>query len=392
VGCSDGNGAKNKPAVANTAGRGSAGSANSATDAATPSSADAGIATADTRTTGCATTSSTVPCTNNPNPCNLHSGYPGDEYCILPPPVGMGVQIHFGPKNYNDAEEVAKYTLQPGQEFNAYGIAKVPTSEDHYFNYVQIRMRPGSHHLINTVVQGDDLQEGFLPDGQGCPGTMLSSFPGTQNLVFDSPPLDQPAPENVGIGSKLAGNSDICVNHHAYNLDSEDVHLREVWMNVWFVDESQVTQKTSPVVIAAGPWTGIPPHTMQVLTKTTTVNGSGRIISLFGHRHNHTERFAVWRNDELVYDSWSWQDAVVFDYDSITMNNPPNPDANTDGAVSGILKVDEGDKIKVECDVNNTSDTTLEFRNELNTGEMCILFGSSVGVSIRDIPTGKSGN
>jgi hypothetical protein len=113
---------------------------------------------------------------------------------------------------------------------------------------------------------------------------------------------------------------------------------------------------------------------------------------LFGHRHNHTERFAVWRNDELVYDSWNWQDAVVFDYNSITTNNPPNPDANTDGAVSGILNVDTGDKIKIECDVNNTSDISLEFRNELNTGEMCILFGSSVGVSIRDTPTGRSGN
>jgi hypothetical protein len=123
AGCSDGNRVKDKPAVANSAGRGSAGSASPAQDAATPSSVDAGMATADTRTTGCATTSSTVPCSDNPDPCNLHSGYPGDEYCILPPPVGMGVQIHFGPKDYKDAEEVAKYTLQRGEEFNAYGIA-----------------------------------------------------------------------------------------------------------------------------------------------------------------------------------------------------------------------------------------------------------------------------
>jgi hypothetical protein len=372
---------KSDAAVAN----GASGSA--ATDAA----ADDSDATAgDSRTTGCTTTSSTVPCSDDPDPCSLNSGFPGDQYCILPPPPGKGIQIHFGPKSYTDTAELAKYTINPGEEFNAYGIAHVPTSDDHYFNYVQIRMRPGSHHLINTVVQGDDLPEGFLDAGEGCPGTMVSSFPGTQNLVFDSPAQDKPAPENVGLGSKLAGNSSICLNHHAYNFDSDTVHLREVWMNVWFVDESEVTQRTSPVIIAAGPWQGIPPHTKQVLTETTTIDGTGRIISMFGHRHNHTDRFAVWHNDDLVYDSWNWQEAVVFDYDSITTNPAPNPPANTDGATSGILNVQPGDKIKIECDVNNTSDGTLTFRNELNTGEMCILFGSSVGTSVMDFPAGAN--
>jgi hypothetical protein len=32
--------------------------------------------------------------------------------------------------------------------------------------------------------------------------------------------------------------------------------------------------------------------------------------------------------------------------------------------------------------VNNTSDQPLRFANELNTAEMCILFGASVGVGI----------
>jgi hypothetical protein len=357
-----------------------------AVDAAARASSDDDASTNGALTTGCKTTSSTVPCSDDPDPCGLHSGFDGDEYCILPPPPGKGIQIHFGPSDYTDSDEVAKYTLQPGQEYNGYGIAHVPSSDDHWFNFVQIRMRPGSHHLINTVVQGDDLQEGYLPDGQGCPGTTIGSFPGTQNLVFDSPPGGKQAPENVGIGSMLTGDSSICLNHHAYNFDDDKVHLREVWMNVWFVDESEVTQRTSPVTIAAGPWTGIPAHTQQVLTKTTTISGTGRIISMFGHRHTHTDRFAVWHNDELVYDSWHWQESVVFDYDSITTNPATDPMSMVDGATSGILNVVPGDQIKVECDVNNTTDQPLTFRNELNTGEMCILFGSAVGVTIKDYP------
>jgi hypothetical protein len=200
------------------------------------------------------------------------------------------------------------------------------------------------------------------------------------------PPGGKQAPENVGLGSMLKGNSSLCLNHHAYNFNT-DVQLREVWINVWFVEESEVTQRTSPVVITAGPFQPIPPHSQKVLTATSTVSGTGRIINLFGHRHAWTDRFAVWHNTELIYDSWNWEESAVFDYDSITTNPAPNPDQKTDGAVSGIRNVVPDDQIKIECDINNTSDNTLTFRNELYTGEMCILFGSAVGVSIRGVPS-----
>lgn len=333
----------------------------------------------------CETASASVPCSDDPDPCGLHSGYEGDEYCVLPPPEGEGIQIHFGPKSYTDPAEIAKYALQPGEEFNAYGIAHVPTTEDHFYNYVQIRMRPGSHHLINTVIDGTALPEGFGPAGSGCQGTSVSGFPGTQNLVREMPPGGKQAPENVGLGSMLRGNSSLCLNHHAYNFNDQ-VQLREVWINVWFVPESEVTQRTSPVVITAGPFQPIEPHSQKVLTATATVGGTGRITNLFGHRHAWTDRFAVWHNDDLVYDSWDWQESAVFDYDSITTNPAPNPPAKSDGAVSGILNVVPNDTVKIECDINNTSDNTLTFRNELLTGEMCILFGSAVGVSVGTVP------
>jgi hypothetical protein len=337
--------------------------------------------------------SATKPCTTDPDPCGLKSGFPGDEYCIAPPPPGKGIQIHFGPKNYADAAEVAKYVLRPGQEFNSYGITRIPTDQDHWYNYTQIRMRPGSHHLINTVVQGDNLPEGYVPAGRACPGSTVAGFPGTQNLIRNMPAHGQQAPENVGLGSMLPASSYLCVNHHAYNYSNDQDQLREVWINVWFVDESEVTQRSSPVMIIAGPWQGIPPRTQKTLNASTTINGEGRIISLFGHRHAWTTRFAVWRNDVLVYDSWNWEDSAVFTYDTITDNPPTNPEAQTDGAVSGILDVKTGDTVKIQCDIDNQSDNTLTFQNALYEGEMCILFGSAVGVSVRGgvMPGGGSG-
>jgi hypothetical protein len=328
--------------------------------------------------------SASVPCKKAADPCNLHSGFAGDEYCILPPPEGKGIQIHFGPKNYTDAAEVGKYTMQPGEEFNAYGIANIDALEDHYFNYTQIRMRPGSHHLINQLVQGDNLQEGFT--SAGCPGTPVGGFPGTQNLIRNMPPGGIQAPENVGLGSKLTANTKLCLNYHSYNFNSDVPALREVWINVWFVDEADVTQKASTVTVTAGPFQGIPPHSQKVLTTTATVNGDGRIINLFGHRHAATDRFAVWKNDNLVYDSWNWQESVAFDYDSVTKNPPLDEADKKDGATSGVLPVTTGDQLRIECDVNNQTDNTLTFRNELLTGEMCILFGASVGTTIGGFP------
>jgi len=299
----------------------------------------------------------------------------------LPPPPDKGIQIHFGPKDYTNMAEVQPYLLPPGGESNSYGIAHIPITEDHWYNRVEIRMRPGSHHLINTLIEGKPA-EGFFPAGTGCPAG-LGGFAGTQNLVYNSMPNGKAAPENVGLGSKLTANTSLCLNHHGYNLSGTTPRLREVWINVYFVAESEVTQRSNGVFVIAGPWSGIAPRTRQSLTYTATATGDGRFLSLFGHRHAHTERFAVWQNDNLIYDSWDWQESVVFPYNSITTNPPIATDQKKDGAVSGIVQIKAGDKIKIQCDVNNTSDTTLTFKNELMTGEMCILFGSTVGATVR---------
>jgi hypothetical protein len=330
----------------------------------------------------CDVMSATKPCTTDPDPCGLNSGYEGDEYCILPPAPDKGIQIHFGPKDYKNPDEVRPYLLAPGGETNAYGVARIPLTEDRWYNRVEIRMRPGSHHLINTLMQGEH-PEGFGPPGSGCPAASIGGFAGTQNLVYNSMPNGKTAPENVGLGSKISGNTSLCVNHHGYNLSGQTERLREVWINVYFVPEHEVTQRSIPVMINAGPWQPVLPKTQRALTYTATVKGDGRFLSLFGHRHAHTERFAVWHNDNLIYDSWEWEESIVFPYNTLIKNPPLATEERKDGAVSGIVDIKEGDQIKIQCDINNTSDNTLTFRNELMTGEMCILFGSSVGATVR---------
>jgi hypothetical protein len=319
------------------------------------------------------------PCHDDPNPCNIDSGYPGDEYCLLPPAEGEGIQVHFGPSDYTDTAEVAGYLIHAGEEFNDYGLAHVPTTEARFYNRVVYQMRPGSHHLINSLVGGQP-QVGFQTSGE-CPGTRVGSLGGTQNLIYDSRPNGIVPEENEGLGYELPGNSSICFNFHRYNTTEAD-QLSEIWVNFYFVDESAVTQRASWGAIIGGLGLVIPPGDEQELTYSHTFSSAepdARIIQLFGHRHAATYRFAAWLNDDLIYDSWDWVESITFNYDSLTQNPPIDPAKMKDGGHSGILPVASGDVLKYTCFVRNETDVTLRFANELYTGEMCNLFGQSVG-------------
>src|SRR5262245_8767071 len=61
----------------------------------------------------------------NTNPCNIHSGYAGDELCILPPDPSEGFQLHYGPPSY-DAAAVQPYLINPGDEMTDCFFVKSP--------------------------------------------------------------------------------------------------------------------------------------------------------------------------------------------------------------------------------------------------------------------------
>jgi hypothetical protein len=320
-----------------------------------------------------------APCHGNPDPCGLgETGWPGDEYCLPAPAPGEGIQIHIGPDDYADEAEVAKYVINPGEEFNNSVVGHIELDESRWYNRVTVSMRPGSHHWISTVVEGKPEERFYSEADMSCGATSIGSIGGGQNLIYDNPPDGVPAPENVGWGGELPGNSSVCMNLHAYNYSDRPM-LREMWINLYFVDEADVTLPREAIGVVAGTGIAIPPGESQTITYEMAFGADGRILDLYGHRHVWTPRFAAWLNDRLIYDSWSWQESVVYNYDSITTNPPINTEAMVDGAVSGVVEFKTGDIMKFSCFIENGSDKTLMWRNELYGGEMCNLWGSTVG-------------
>jgi hypothetical protein len=320
------------------------------------------------------------PCHNDPDPCGLKSGWPGDEYCLLPPKPGEGIQIHFGPSDYKNMAELQKYMIHSGEEFDNSVAADIPLTEQKWFQRMRVQMRPGSHHWISTVVDGK-IDAKFYDD-TGCDGaTSVGSLGGGQNLIYDNPPGGVPAPENAGLGRSVSGNSSLCMNLHSYNFTDRD-QMREIWINIYFIDEAKVTQKAQSIGMVGGLGLQLGPHQKKDSTYSGRFMADGRIIQLFGHRHAWTPRFAVWLRDELIYESWSWQDSVTFNYDSLSMNPPINSAGKVDGAVNGIVSFKAGDELKFTCFIENDSDKTLGFSNQVYDGEMCNLWGSAVGAGL----------
>ncbi|HTU62839.1 MAG TPA: hypothetical protein VMF89_30475, partial [Polyangiales bacterium] len=162
--------------------------------------------------------------------------------------------------------------------------------------------------------------------------------------------------------------------------------LREVWLNVWYIDEALVTAPMSTFAATGNPADmNIGPRQRVQLEYKCAANSGARLISMYGHFHAHGERFSVWLMrgaDKLpIYDSFHWEDIPVYQFDSVSMNPQPDAAAKRDGAFNGLLKLDAGDEIHFQCEVNNTSDQTLGFRNETFTGEMCILFAGYTGAN-----------
>lgn len=383
VGASAATGSAMAPAAAMTAAAsGAAATPETATDTATQAMAQAPATATDTSLDTCEDrrVSYSKPCHNDPDPCGIHSGWPGDEYCLQPPPEGEGIQIHIGPNDYADMAEVGKYVIQAGEEFNNSVAAPIELTEKKWFQRMQVQMRPGSHHWISTVVEGKPEPK-FYSD-TGCGGAVgIGSLGGGQNLIYDNPPGGVPAPENEGLGRSVEGNSSLCMNLHAYNFTDRE-QLREIWINIYFIAEEKVTQKAQGIGMVGGLGLNLGPHQKKELTYSGNFGADGRIIQLFGHRHAWTPRFAVWLHDELVYDSWAWEESVTFNYDSLSTNPPINTAAKQDGAVSGILEFKAGDELKFTCFIENDSDNTLGFSNQVYEGEMCNLWGSAVGAGL----------
>jgi hypothetical protein len=237
-------------------------------------------------------------------------------------------------------------------------------------------MRPGAHHNIITTMSAASLAD-------------VGRRIGTVNsLAEDSPKNGVIAPENEHVGLPLEPNSTINVSLHSINT-TEQTELRELWVNFWYRDASEVTEPAEEMFQTggiAGTTFAIQPHQDTVLGPyKCTIQNDGRMLWMYGHRHANNVRFSTWRNRgsqrDVIYEASNWEEPLVLEYASTVSNKAPDLDRNIEGGWSGILDMKAGDVIEWECHVINKTNKVLRFTNNTYDGEMCIVDAELIGAN-----------
>lgn len=318
----------------------------------------------------------------------LNSGFPGDQACIAPPPAAEGIQIHVGPKNYADPAEVAQFVMHPGEESSECWSYHTPNAEDVYFQGWTLSGRPGTHHIFNSMLKVEVADGGgfhvCVDAGLGNSPDRLGSLPGAAKPYMPRTPI---APENEGLGQLLPAKTPGEADMHYFNAGDKDL-LREFWLNLYFIPKEQVTQEAIEVRGMGGlGWVGLPilPGTDAVYQYECPVNADGRLLSMLGHYHAHGKRSTVSIRRasgmrEQIYEMYDYNNAAIFPFDSVTTNPPLT--GKSDGALSGRIDVKAGDVIEWECHIINDSQIPLTYSNSVQEGEMCNIFGTSIGTEI----------
>jgi hypothetical protein len=336
--------------------------------------------------------------------------YPGDNFCILPPPPDKGIQYGVHPQGQKWFEQVSAgdmsgydnptndFVMEDGEEEEANYLTSTSNAAEIKFYRNSARMRGGSHHMIvSWETTGGQLEAWTLGSPAGLQGNGL---PGAQRPDENAPKsLDKPT-EDKGLFSTLGPKAVVTFNMHHFNPTGTQI-LKEAWTNLWFEEDATIPVHGIRGLAVTSLLLSVSAGQTADLHYSFTIGAPVRVVTLFGHRHAWTTNFSSWIEKpggatEIVYQSFDWYDEPTYRYDSMTMNPVPAPDTKMDGAHSGILMLNAGEKLHFNCHIEFTDERatkvnspvtpaevgTLRFANQAFNAEMCILFGSSAATNL----------
>jgi hypothetical protein len=339
-----------------------------------------------------------IPCfKDKAEPCanKIHTDFPGDDLCLDPPKNGF--QLHVGPSDYTNPDEVNNWVLPPGgfpgqgPDVNFCYYMKTPNDTEVYTSEYYANMRPGSQHYIMFGVNGSDVADSTKPDSCAARNSQIAggaNFLSGATREVQNATMFGDAPEDEGLGSPIEPHKQLNMNLHFVNITDQPV-LEELWVNMIQIPNDEVTNIVKAIEWLGGLTMNIPPHQNQLLqspaaacTGPSTLPDGVRILGVTAHMHANTVRVSMYHqapgssNKELVFDDFNWSEPTVWLFNSKLTNPMPDRNAMKSGApISGVFNVGPQDKFTWECDVENKTDSTLTFSDKAYTGEMCNVFG-----------------
>ena len=288
-----------------------------------------------------------------PDPCGLHSGYTGDDRCLAAP--SDGIQLHYGPASYDDPGVVAPYMLAPGEEITECAIV-LPSHPQLWIASYEASERSGFHHLTVFTAAANTP----LPTANPCTGATTNIF--LIQSAHEDRDVTHGAPEYAGAAFGADAGAFV-MQIHAIN-STEAPMMREVWLNLHTV--ASTDKPLTWVSVSGGHTMAVPPQTKQTIKSSAAPVGYARtLVELSGHMHAHSTEMRASFDGKLIYSTRTWAE--------------PDSTWYTSNGV-GAVTIPAGQPLTWECDVNNDTDATLRFGNQVQTAEMCNLFGIIAGV------------
>ena len=120
--------------------------------------------------------------------CTIDSGFPDDNACILPPDPKEGMQIHIGPTDYNDPDQINMYIFQAGVGGSECINFHTPNNEEIYLPDVRAQ-RPHGHapHHQHDVQRGGHDGGGFSRAWTAAPArtaNIIDNLPGASKAYM----------------------------------------------------------------------------------------------------------------------------------------------------------------------------------------------------------------
>lgn len=311
-------------------------------------------------------------------PCDIDTGWAGDDNCLEPPDPQQGFQLHFGPQRYDDEAEIAKYILGPHEEKLLCTYVTTPNEVEAFYDDWKNTLRPGSHHMI-VAIQNQPVEAAeAVPCGEG--GLSSLGLLGGNSTALE--PFEETAPENEGLGRVVPPRAAVELQLHFFNTTDEPV-LMEAWQNIYYKDPAEVTETAAPIEAMAGLGMSVEPGTTEIIAGRIVAPQPLRVVDLYSHNHNHTLRFSAYlvragqSERTRIYESYDWEHPLYIALDSIHENDAGDPDNEVPGGHTGELMLQKGDALEWECEIfNHDLAFPLTFANRANDAEMCILRGN----------------
>jgi hypothetical protein len=323
--------------------------------------------------------------------CPTETDYPGNAFALCNQGEEKGLYLHYGPRDYDDPDNVEHFLLPAGGEIENCTYAITPNETAVYVKSYRGRMRPNSHHLILRTDDAAPWVENDIP--QDCDFTQLVGgrwLVGSQDPQIDiavgggllgsarGDTVPEPGDPDYQLGQRIDPHTKVQIDMHYTNPTNETI-LREAW--VWFdyVDEAHVDNLVDMITFFQGS-IDVQPQQSFTTQRAACVAPTDRYVGLItGHAHGALTRFSVWHQptggaQSLVYETYDWEEPGNLFYRDGLQNPVANPQALTHGGSSGYLFVKAGEALTFECEYFNTTDAPLSL-GEKAGDEMCNVFG-----------------